>query len=357
MTALRNGFDMLLAQKSQLLQEQATIFSQKTNLSAQLSTLTSQEASLVAQRAKLGIFAGKEKKRIDEELARIAVKKREFSISINELDAKEHELTERIERNRQQRCNFNTKKDIDQAIDEESAEVSKIEAQIESDHVNAGKEYSYEEALNIYLRTPDVTRAVNASLYQTASQDSIMFGNYVQKKNGSPEPIEWEVLARENGRILVISKYALDCQKYNTMENNVSWETCSLRKWLNGAFLNAAFNAVEQKLILETMATANKDSSFSTSSGNNTKDKVFLLSEMEVKKYFNSNETLQCAPTDYAVANSTDSGAYGGWWLRSTRGASINADCILGGLIFKLPVDCHAFAVRPALWIDLTAGN
>lgn len=53
----------------------------------------------------------------------------------------------------------------------------------------------------------------------------------------------------------------------------------------------------------------------------------------------------------------TASGAYGGWWLRSTRGASINADCILGGLIFKLPVDCHAFAVRPALWIDLTAGN
>ena len=353
LTALRNGFDMLLAQRSQLLQEQAAILSQKTDQSAQLSTLSSREASLVSQRAKLGIFAGKEKKRIDEELTMIAAKKREFSTNIDALDTKEHELTERIGRNAQQRCSFNSEEEIDRAIEEESTEISKLEAQIESERTNAGKEYSYEEALSIYLRMPEVTCAVNSSLYQMASQDSIMFGKYVQKKNGSPEPIEWDVLAREKGRILVISKYALDCQKYNTMNNRVSWETCSLRRWLNGSFLNAAFNAVEQKLIIHTMITADRDSSFNTSSGNNTTDQVFLLSETEVKKFFDSAEALQCAPTEYTVTQGAGCDSRGSMlWLRSSHGTSVTADCVVDGLFFKLPID-NTFAVRPALWIDL----
>ena len=59
--------------------------------------------------------------------------------------------------------------------------------------------------------------------------DYVEFGSYEQdaiSSNGK-ENIEWLVLAREGNQMLVISKYALDCQQYNTSSISVTWETCS----------------------------------------------------------------------------------------------------------------------------------
>ena len=81
--------------------------------------------------------------------------------------------------------------------------------------------------------------------------DIIKFGHYEQDGNTSygKEEIEWEVLKVESDRVLVVSKYALDCKPYNTEYTDVTWETCSLRQWLNSTFLNTAFSAEEQKKI------------------------------------------------------------------------------------------------------------
>lgn len=79
--------------------------------------------------------------------------------------------------------------------------------------------------------------------------DTYRFGSYEQDNNKSngQEDIEWLVLAKEGTKILVISKEALDCKPYSY--TNVTWETCTLRKWLNNDFINAAFSADERTMI------------------------------------------------------------------------------------------------------------
>lgn len=196
--------------------------------------------------------------------------------------------------------------------------------------------------------------------------DTYKFGSYEQdnKTSNGKEEIEWIVLDKDGMSLLLISKYALDCQQYNTSYINVTWETCSLRKWLNGTFLSAAFSSEEQNSIISSTVTADKNPSYSTSPGNNTTDKVFLLSITEVNKYFSSDEARKCAPTDYAIAQgawTNDSYKTGGratcwWWLRSPSDYSnYAADVDNGGSVNDRGhiVIRSDGAVRPALWINL----
>ncbi|MGN0623579.1 MAG: DUF6273 domain-containing protein [Oscillospiraceae bacterium] len=190
---------------------------------------------------------------------------------------------------------------------------------------------------------------------------TFFFGSYEQDNNKSngKEDIEWLVLAKEGNKALVISKYALDCQQYNTSYTDVTWETCSLRKWLNGTFLSAAFNSEEQNSIISSTVTADKNPSYSTSPGNNTTDKVFLLSITEVNKDFSSDSARQCSATAYAKAQGAYTDTSNGncwWWLRSPGYNSHDAANVNNGGSVNFSgytVDYNVGAVRPALWINL----
>ena len=119
----------------------------------------------------------------------------------------------------------------------------------------------------------------------------ITFGSYEQDNNkaNGKENIEWLVLAKEENRILVISKYGLEFQPYDTFYANVTWETCSLRKRLNETFFNDAFSAAERAMIPSVIVSADKNPGYNTSPGKNTTDQVFLLSLIEAIEYFTSN--------------------------------------------------------------------
>ena len=192
--------------------------------------------------------------------------------------------------------------------------------------------------------------------------DTYRFGSYEQDNNKSngQEDIEWLVLAKEGTKILVISKEALDCKPYNTSYTDVTWETCTLRKWLNNDFINAAFSADERTMIPTVTVSADKNPDYSTNPGNATQDQVFLLSITEVNKYFSSDSARQCKPTDYAVANGaweSDSGNCW-WWLRSPGLTQLLAASVYddGDVTeFGRSVDHDDCAVRPALWIDLNS--
>ena len=184
-----------------------------------------------------------------------------------------------------------------------------------------------------------------------------MFGNYVKMSGGAPEPIEWQILKRENDRMLVISKYALDCQPFNTSYTDVTWETCSLRKWLNGTFLNAAFSKSERAMIPSVTVSAGKNPNYSTSPGNSTTDQVFLLSVTEANMYFSSDSARQCPGTVYCYAQGVYKANNGNcwWWLRSpgigpTFTAYVGFDGAVSSFSF---VSEDRDAVRPALWINL----
>lgn len=172
------------------------------------------------------------------------------------------------------------------------------------------------------------------------------------------------MLAKEGDKALVISKYALDCQRYNTSDVRVTWETCTLRKWLNGTFINNAFSSEEQNMIQSTTVTADEKPSYFTSPGNNTTDKIFLLSIKEVNEYFSSDEARKCAPTKYAEAkgvwtsiiDSAGGKATCQWWLRSpgynsNLAAYVNYNSSVSSNGDN--VSYEGFGVCPALWINL----
>lgn len=195
--------------------------------------------------------------------------------------------------------------------------------------------------------------------------DTYIFGTYEQDNDtsNSKEAIKWIVLAKDGNRILLLSEKGLDCKPYNNTFTNVTWETCSLRKWMNSTFLNAAFSAKEQKCIVNTSVPADKNPDYSTDPGNATMDKVFLLSITEANKYFSNNEVGKCVPTIYAIANGAktsnsftmDDAVTSRWWLRSPGyKQTFAASGIDSGNVFShgLPVPCRG-CVRPALWINL----
>ena len=195
----------------------------------------------------------------------------------------------------------------------------------------------------------------------------ISFGTYEQDNNlaNGKEEIEWLVLENEGSKAFVISRYALDCQKYNATYTDVTWENCTLRTWLNGSFFHTAFNEEEQNAILHATVVAEKNPNSDSSPGQNTKDQVFLLSISEAQKYFETEEDRRCAPTAYAVAQgawtssriTVDDKPTGWWWLR-TPGNTLNraADVNYLGAVYARGVfaDYDDDCVRPAMWIDLS---
>lgn len=193
---------------------------------------------------------------------------------------------------------------------------------------------------------------------------NIFFGTYEQDNNASngKEDIEWLVLDEINGKVLVISRYALDYQQYhNTNHTDATWKTCSLREWLNGTFLNAAFCETEISAIPTAKVSANMNPLYDTDPGISTRDKVFLLSIAEANEYFSSYSERECETTAYAESR----GEYVNglsrscrWWLRSPGGKQYYAAYVYrGGRVCEYgdDVDYNNYAVRPALWIDLNS--
>ena len=189
--------------------------------------------------------------------------------------------------------------------------------------------------------------------------DTYTFGAYEQDNitSNGKEAIEWTVLDKDGMSLLLVSKQALDCKRYNTSYTDVTWENCSLRKWLNDSFLNEAFSEEEKALIQSTTVSAYNNPSYNTDPGNDTTDKVFLLSINEAK-YFNSDEARKCAPTAYAKARGalTSVGdAKTWWWLRSPgRSQKYAAIVSIGGWVYYrgYGVNYDNVSVRPALWIS-----
>ena len=165
----------------------------------------------------------------------------------------------------------------------------------------------------------------------------VTFGKYPQTESGTDAtPIEWLVLEYDeaNDCALLISRYGLDAQPYNIEDVDVTWETCTLRKWLNEDFLVTAFSAEERAKLVEVSVP---------NPGSDTRDTVFLLSINEVNALFSGDGARMCGATAYAKAQ----GAYvsdngnSWWWLRSPGGDSnyaayVNSDdvvCDIGNYV------------------------
>lgn len=170
--------------------------------------------------------------------------------------------------------------------------------------------------------------------------------------------IDWIVLERNGNKALLISKYIIDRQKFNANSENTCWEKSSIRTWLNSTFYNTAFNSQEKSKILTTSLRNNPNPQHGTSSGNDTYDKIFLLSTDEVNKYFKADNETRCQVTLFAKNNGAycDGAYFGYWWLRTSGQFAQNATYIFytGGVsAMGYDVTGTIFGVRPAMWISL----
>ena len=200
----------------------------------------------------------------------------------------------------------------------------------------------------------------------------VIFGAYEQDndlKNGKEE-LEWKVLAKNGTRILVICKYAINNLPRSISGYGNTWEECSIREWLNDTFLNEAFSTEDQAMI-PTVTVSSEASEYDSKQGNDTQDKVFLLSLSEAREYFSSNEERRCAPTEYAKVQVFSSWTEGIWTDKNELVDGKNAcDWDLRTLgydsSFAQYVSSHGeistnghnghFAprpIRPAIWINV----
>jgi hypothetical protein len=209
--------------------------------------------------------------------------------------------------------------------------------------------------------------------------DVIALGSYEQDDvddNGT-EAIDWVVLDVKDGKALVISKYILDARRYNESRTEVTWETCTLRAWLNDDFYNTVFSEHEKSKIQKQLITNTPNSYYGTDGGNSTEDHIFLLSVEEAVRYyipdkieeytsettFGTHGDTQSYATAYAMSNGAAVSEADGttwWWLRSTGRDNqsavyvhYNGSVRVGGG----EVDNYSRGVRPCMWITVEDEN
>lgn len=199
------------------------------------------------------------------------------------------------------------------------------------------------------------------ALKNAAIGDYVFWGAYEQDNNleNGKEEIEWLVLDIKDGKAFLISKKGLDQVEYFPVYNNATWETSTLRAWLNSDFLNAAFTAEEQALIPTVTVEPGTNPRYrrTTDAGPATQDQVYVLSIMEAYQYFETDEARKCEPTDYAVANGVIKNSVDGncwWWLRSPGYYQYTAAGVFGYIqIDGYDVNGTTDAARPVIWVDL----
>lgn len=235
---------------------------------------------------------------------------------------------------------------------------------------------------------------LGASQIAGSQTDSVYYGNYAQSDStgATKDPIKWRVLSNnsndtqtQNKQLFLLSDQNLDVQPYNTSYTSITWEKSTIRSWLNGYaasentcrtdytsnnFINTAFSTDEQGAIAETYVYNRPNPDWSTDGGNNTNDKVFLLSIEEASKTdygFNSSYYAEddssgrvSTNTAYVAAheNMSGSGQADFWWLRSpgfpdSNAATVNNNGYLGRNGGK--VGGNSIAVRPAFNLNLSS--
>lgn len=189
--------------------------------------------------------------------------------------------------------------------------------------------------------------------------DVLTIGTYAGKS------LDWKVLDVSGTKAFLLSTKAVkDVEYHDIKEVTVTWGECSLHKWLNGAFLTTAFSKDEQAAILTTTVDNGTDQGnpeWPNSGSGNTKDKIFLLSYAEFKRYVEGTDFSICEaaystkPGEDMRVELLDNGTEAAfWWLRSPgvngkQAAYINFE----GECFSNYATNWYLSARPAMWVDL----
>lgn len=154
--------------------------------------------------------------------------------------------------------------------------------------------------------------------------DLITIGRYEQDNDldNGPEAIQWRVLDKKDGKLLVISDKALDYISYSYEWDQVEksvWATSCSRGWLNNYFMQTAFTPAEQARISLSDIHTDPSPGFDNDPGPDTQDYVFLLSAQETEQYFPTAESRRVLLSDYVHPHNKIRINRQGWGTNATR--------------------------------------
>ncbi|MDR2590468.1 MAG: DUF6273 domain-containing protein [Oscillospiraceae bacterium] len=159
--------------------------------------------------------------------------------------------------------------------------------------------------------------------------------------------LRWRVLTIEADRALIITEEVIEYREYHTALEYIVWDHSTIRSYLNNEFLNS-FNTTNQNRIIEANVINSDNPEYGTPGGNNTIDKIFLLSIDEVLTYF-ADDSTRVAFNSNGVPS---------WWrLRSPGKTSYDAAFVDDeGFVFIDGdfVFYNDSGIRPALWLSLS---
>ncbi|MDR1638137.1 MAG: DUF6273 domain-containing protein [Clostridiales bacterium] len=203
---------------------------------------------------------------------------------------------------------------------------------------------------------------------------TVVFGN-----------MEWLVLSSENGESLLLSKYVIGFGPFQATPGVSTWENSTIRNYLNTEFLKIFSESERARISEKTVKTQDTaisaiDGTYTViAGGNQTIDKVFLLSIEEIDKHFSEDNAEgrkdwwterygdDMATTPYPISQISVVGAQTElkgrpvwWWLRSPSyyedgTAVVMAD---GGLSIEgYASSSKDGGIRPAMWITPASGG
>ena len=229
----------------------------------------------------------------------------------------------------------------------------------------------------------------NADNISGRQADNVWFGSYYQRNADTKDPVKWRVLSNASGQLFLLADQNLDVFQYHTEQENVTWETSTMRSWLNGYdasantggstgidytddnFLNTAFSAGEQAAIAVTNVVNYDNDEYDPGSGNftdggkDTSDRIFLLSLKDISLKYSQTYTWPSTNTAYVAAGGklgkkmNDAGEVDWWWLRSPGFYNWQAAFIewedASPVSEGQRVDYEGMAVRPAFNLNLSS--
>ena len=183
---------------------------------------------------------------------------------------------------------------------------------------------------------------------------------------------DWRILEVKEDKALVLSDKILTAQSYHASDAApTTWEESNIRRYLNETFYEETFSEQEKVLIVETLILDRDNPWYGMSSGNETTDKLFLLSIDEVLHYLGDSGGLENRQNGISYISDefseqrlaqTQEGESAGWWLRSpgihyvgcedahTCAAIVSAK---GSLNIQGEFLNNSAGIRPAMWIIL----
>lgn len=226
--------------------------------------------------------------------------------------------------------------------------------------------------LRISERKIPVANPANGSRYTKDSEwvgDRVYFGHYEQSSDPAHgmEPILWRVLEVTDEELFLLSEFGLENRNIIDTWQAYTWETSSLRKYLNKEFLEKAFTVKEMEAISVSKIETKENRLHGTSSGNTTWDKVFLLSEEEVTNplygftddFTKASKTRAMQVTEWSLKHDGYRKQENGntcWWLRSMGLNNYYASYIYtnGSGTYSSFVGRRHDGIRPAIRVDLS---